>query len=86
MPVLDTVFIDTKSTNVLSKTEYQTVKMEGILMKEWSIYDDAAIITLYKQYLDLRDMSILGFAAAYLLQVLDANIEANFVHFDVSKI
>ena len=30
-------------------------------------------------------MSILGFTAAYLLQVLDANIEANFVHFDISK-
>ena len=67
------------------KTEYQNRQNGGDLDEQWSIYDDAAIITLYKQYLDLRDMSILGFSAAYLLQVLDANIEANFVHFDISK-
>jgi hypothetical protein len=52
---------------------------------EWQTYDNPGILTLYNQYLNRRDLSILGFAAVYLFQVLDANIEAHFVDFDVSE-
>ncbi|MCO4814079.1 MAG: hypothetical protein KC454_05165 [Flavobacteriales bacterium] len=49
------------------------------------IYDNAGILTLYNQYLNWRDLSILAFGAIYLLQVVDAGVEAHFVSFDVSE-
>lgn len=52
---------------------------------KWQYYDDAGILTLYDKYLKWRDLSILGFSAVYLLQVVDAAVEAHFVNFDVSE-
>jgi hypothetical protein len=48
-------------------------------------YDDAGILTLYNQYLNWRDLSILAVGAVYLLQLVDAGVEAHFVDFDVSE-
>lgn len=48
-------------------------------------YDDAGILTLYNQYLNWRDLSILAVGAVYLLQLVDAGVEAHFVNFDVSE-
>lgn len=50
-----------------------------------AVYDDAGILTLYNQYLDWRDLSILAVGAFYLLQLVDAGVEAHFVNFDVSE-
>ena len=47
-------------------------------------YDDQAILYLYQQYLDLRDLSILALGAVYLIQIIDAGVEAHFIKFDVS--
>jgi hypothetical protein len=52
---------------------------------EWELYDDAAIDVLYNQYLNRRDFSILGLGAVYLIQIVDAGIEAHFVKFDISE-
>lgn len=52
---------------------------------QWEQYDDQGVLTLYNQYLDRRDLSILGFAAVYAFQIADAGIEAHFVRFDVTK-
>ncbi|MFT5860197.1 MAG: hypothetical protein ACI865_002305 [Flavobacteriaceae bacterium] len=49
------------------------------------IYDDAAILTIYNQYLDWRDLSILAVGAFYFLQLADAGVEAHFVSFDISE-
>lgn len=67
------------------KQEY-TNRIEGNTTDaKWSAYDDVGILTLYNQYLNRRDLSILGFAAVYLFQIVDANVEAHFVNFDVSE-
>lgn len=50
-----------------------------------AVYDDQGILTLYNQYLNWRDLSILAVGAVYLLQLADAGVEAHFVDFDVSE-
>jgi hypothetical protein len=40
---------------------------------------------LQDQYAGRRDLSILGIGLVYALQIVDANIEASFVNFDISK-
>jgi hypothetical protein len=52
---------------------------------EYLPYDDQGILTIYNQYLDWRDLSILAVGAFYFLQVVDAGVEAHFVSFDVSE-
>jgi hypothetical protein len=54
------------------------------LNQTWEPYDNQAILTLYRQYLDWRDLSILGVAALYFIQIADAGVEAHFLNFDVS--
>ena len=51
----------------------------------WSAYDDAGVLTLYDQYLNWRDLSIVAVGLVYLIQVADAGVEAHFVNFDVSE-
>jgi hypothetical protein len=67
------------------KTEYSNRKNGGVLDDKWSAYDETGVLTLYNQRLDWRDLSILGVGAVYLIQVIDAGIEAHFVHFDISQ-
>ena len=50
----------------------------------WETYDNQAILTLYRQYLDWRDLSILGLAAIYFIQIADAGVEAHFLNFNVN--
>jgi len=67
------------------KTEYQhRMDNSGNLNPTWAIYDDAAVLSLYHSYLNKRDMSILGCAAVYFIQIAEAGVEAHFLHFDVS--
>ena len=51
----------------------------------WIAYDDYGVLTLYNQYLNWRDLSILAVGAVYILQLIDAGVEAHFVSFDVSE-
>ena len=55
------------------------------LNQSWEPYDNQAVLTLYRQYLDWRDLSILGFAAIYLIQIADAGAESHFLNFDVNE-
>lgn len=59
--------------------------VDGTNFTESVVYDDAGILTLYNQYLNWRDLSILAVGAAYLFQLADAGVEAHFVNFDVSE-
>lgn len=66
------------------KTEYK-LRLDGSIGdNEWSSYDNQGVLQLYEQRLRWRDLSILGVALVYLLQVTDAGVEAHFVNFDVS--
>jgi hypothetical protein len=67
------------------KLEYQN-RMDNVanLNPTWAQYDDQAVLSLYQSYLNKRDMSILGCAAVYFIQIAEAGVEAHFLHFDVS--
>lgn len=65
------------------KQEY-TLRQSGQGGQDWIEYDDQAILSIYQQYLDWRDLSILALGAVYLIQILDAGVEAHFIKFDVS--
>jgi hypothetical protein len=76
--------ISNQLTQRALKQEY-TNRIEGNPTDpKWEAYDNSGVLTLYNQYLNRRDLSILGFAAVYLFQIVDANVEAHFVNFDVS--
>ena len=77
--------ISNQQTQKELKQEYQSRLDTGSGSDKWSAYDDLGILTLYDQYLDWRDLSILGLAGVYLIQLVDAGVEAHFVNFDVSE-
>lgn len=48
-------------------------------------FDDTGVLTLHSQHQRWRDLSILAVGIVYLLQVVDAGVEAHFVDFDISE-
>lgn len=48
-------------------------------------YDDQSLLSLYVQHRNRRDFAILGLGLVYLLNVVDAGVEAHFVKFDISE-
>lgn len=48
-----------------------------------SLYSDDRIVTMKNYYQRYRDMCVIGFAATYLLQVIDASVDAHLFYFDV---
>jgi len=77
--------IQNQLTQKALKTDYTNRQNGGTPDARWAQFDDDGILTLYNQYLTKRDLSILGVGAVYLIQVVDAGIEAHFVDFDVSE-
>lgn len=78
-------FLSNQSTQKALKTEY-TNRIEGNSTDpQWADYDDEAVLSLYQQYLNQRDLSIIGIGLVYLIQMADAAVEAHFVGFDVSE-
>lgn len=78
--------IKNQTTQVSLRKEYEYRQLnEMSLDPKWEPYDNEGVLTLYNQYLDRRDLSILGFSAVYLIQLIDAGIEAHFVDFDISE-
>lgn len=66
------------------RNEY-TLRLEGQLGDpQWSSYDDQGVLQLYEQSIRRRDLAILAVGFVYLLQVIDAGVEAHFVSFDIS--
>lgn len=66
------------------RNEYSNRQNGVQLDQEWIQYDDYSILVLYNSYLNNRDLSILGLAAVYFIQIIDAGVEAHFLKFDVS--
>ena len=52
---------------------------------KWQQYDEQGVVQLYEQHLNRRDLFILAFGVVYVLQVVDAAVEAHFVNFDISE-
>lgn len=67
------------------KNEYTFRENNEPGLPQWEAYDQQGILSLYQQYQNWRDFSILGLGLVYLLQVADAGVEAHFVSFDVSE-
>lgn len=67
------------------KTEYDQRLVTGPSNPLWIDYDNLALVSLYDQYARQRDLAILGIGAVYVFQIMDAAVEAHFLHFDVSK-
>jgi hypothetical protein len=76
--------IQNQITQSSIKKEYRNRLSGGVLDPTWEPYDNQALVTLQRQYLDNRDLSMLLFFVMYGLQVADAGVEAHFVNFDVS--
>ena len=56
------------------KTEYSNRQNGGAHNQEWIEYDDYSVLALYNSYLNNRDLSILGLAAVYFIQIIDAGV------------
>lgn len=68
------------------KSEYLFRAKNGFPnLSEYASYDDQGVLTLFEKARTSRDLMIFAFAIVYGLNVLDAHVEAHFVHFDVSK-
>jgi hypothetical protein len=76
--------IQNQITQSSIKKEYRNRLSGGALDPTWEPYDNQALVTLQRQYLDNRDLSMLLLFVMYGLQVADAGVEAHFVNFDVS--
>ncbi len=75
---------NTREVNDL-KTEYIARQNNTTVFDKYAPYDQQGVLTLFRQHQSKRDLAILGFVAVYALQVVDAAVEAHFVHFDVSE-
>lgn len=67
------------------KQEYTNRLNGGSPDIRWEQFDNEGILTLFRQHQTQRDLSILGLGLVYMLQVVDAGIEAHFVDFDISE-
>ena len=77
--------ISNQNTQLSLRKEYEN-RLNGLVVDpQWELYDKSAIDFLYNQYLNRRDLNILGLGAIYLIQLVDAGIEAHFVKFDISE-
>lgn len=52
---------------------------------EYSYLTDQSLQLAMNTYRRWRDMNAMGFIALYVLQVIDANVDANFFYYDISK-
>jgi hypothetical protein len=66
------------------KQEYNDRQAGATPSEQFQQYDDDGILQLYTIHRNRRDLSILALGVVYLLNVVDAGVEAHFVHFDVS--
>lgn len=67
------------------KAEYYNRIDNGIYSSKYFSYDNQGLVTLYDQHTTRRDLMWLATGVVYLLQVVDAGVEAHFINFDVSK-
>ena len=78
--------VQNEFTQLSLKQEYNYRKENNgeISNQKYVYYDSLTLLSEHSRYLTKRDLSILVFGAAYLVQIIDAGIEAHFVKFDIS--
>ena len=81
------LLIKNQYSQVSIKTEFNNryISNTTLLNDKWKNYDSLGLVSLYNKYSSRRDLSILSFGAIYLIQIIDAGIEAHFVKFDLSE-
>ncbi len=73
-----------------NQNEFKNIRAErldrqsGATPNLYSFYSSAQLKILQEEYRRLRDISVISFLGFYLLQVIDANVEANLFLFDTS--
>jgi hypothetical protein len=74
-------------------SEFKAFKQERInrldpgynyLSGSFSVYSTGQLAEIQEQYRKWRDMSVIATLGVYLLQLIDANVEAHLMHFDTS--
>lgn len=71
-----------EKNNLRKEIEYRQQNPDGLNYLE---YDQGALTTLYVQHRNRRDFALVGIGIVYLLNIIDAGVEAHFVNFNVSK-
>lgn len=66
------------------RAEYDSRQAGNAPSGQFLQYSDYGLLELYTIHRNRRDLFILGFGLVYLLNIVDAGVEAHFVHFDVS--
>lgn len=66
------------------RSEYDW-RLKGNDASSFTEYDTPGLQTAYVTARNNRDLFFLGFGVVYLLNVIDAGVEAHFVNFDVSE-
>jgi hypothetical protein len=66
------------------RAEYEYRQEFGV-ESNFEEYDDQGLLSLYATYRTRRDLCIVGMTVVYLLNIVDAGVEAHFVNFDVSN-
>jgi hypothetical protein len=80
-----TYFLINNQRNVVRyRTEYLNRTELGVYNPEFAQYDNGAILTIHNGYQTNRDLMILATFGVYVINILDAAVEAHFVSFDIS--
>lgn len=75
-------YSNNRTKNAL-RTEYN-FRQEQNTVNQFPEYDDQGLLSLYSTYRTRRDLCLIGFGFVYLLQIVDAGVEAHFVNFDIN--
>jgi len=65
------------------RSEYESRIAGNLPSDQFLQYDDDGLLQLYAIHRTRRDLSLLALGVVYLLNVVDAGVEAHFVNFDV---
>ena len=71
-----------------NQNEFKNIRTErlnrqnGIAPNLYAFYTSSQLKILQEEYRRLRDISVISFLGFYLLQIIDANVEANLFLFD----
>ncbi len=63
---------------------YNRESNSNLISDKWSNYSQADLILLHESAVRKRTMYGLLFGATYLVQVIEASVDAHFLHFDIS--
>ena len=79
------LFFNAIQTERELKTEYfNREKNSALISPKWANYTQSDIVTLHESAIKKRTMYGLLFGGVYLIQVIEASVDAHFLHFDIS--